>query len=111
MSWEVGQVVVVSQRFVPPTGFKRMTVAKVYANGGCRTDDGRRWNAHGIEYGDTDKWDRKRLSLAESVEKREAEAIAENKIKWARTAVQDQAKSVTDVAVLERALAVLRGEP
>lgn len=110
MTWEVGQVVVVSQHIVPPTGFRRMIVDAVYKNGGCRTDDGRKWNAHGIEYGDTDKWDRKRLCLAEQVEKREAEAIAQNKIKWAQTTVQDQARSVTDVAVLERALAVLKGE-
>lgn len=68
-----------------------MTIVKVYANGGCKTDDGRRWNAHGIEYGDTDQF-------------------AQNKLKWAQTAVQDRAKSVTDVAVLERALAVLKGD-
>lgn len=110
MTWTVGQTVVIVGRTVPRSGFKRMKVEKVYTNGGCRTDDGRRWTVYGREHGDDSKWNIHDLRLAEDVEKWEAEELGKQKLGDACIAVMIAAKAVKDIDVLKQALAVLKGE-
>jgi hypothetical protein len=108
MTWTVGQVVAVTGRVVPAEGFPRRTVVAVYANGGCKLDDGSRWTAPGQKYGDDD-WSRLRIKPQEQVAEWEAKGMHEMRVLDAVWSIKETASKVTDLAVLEAALAVLKG--